>query len=115
MWRECCEFGARPSIASRNGTTSFSRYSELLPFRSPFCQLQGLVLLAHWSRLTLGAANAAVVPAMDDPGMGASPANSENRTARRTESGQGIRAPSLRELAFSHVRLRSPMFARSLS
>src|SRR4029450_9786433 len=54
MWTEWVSvvIPPRPSTAYRNGTTFPSAYAELLPFRSPFCQLHGVVSLAHWSRLT---------------------------------------------------------------
>jgi hypothetical protein len=52
MWMLCVSPVVSPSSERRNGTTFPSEYEELLPLRSPFCQLQGVVSLAHWSRLT---------------------------------------------------------------
>src|SRR5262249_21935862 len=91
MWTECVP-GVNPSIANRNGTTRPSAYAELFPFRSPFCQLHGVVSFAHWSRLTLRASacttgTESVPPSSAGPPAPKNPPNASSTTRAMTLHG----------------------------
>src|SRR5919201_488190 len=93
VWRP----GVSPSMARRNGTTRSSAYCELFPLRSPFCQVQGLTRLAHWSRLTLGpvgAASAGGPCRLGRAASGAAIAAAARSTARRTTPLPALVRPS---------------------
>src|SRR4029450_2275276 len=117
MWTEWVSvvIPPRPSTAYRNGTTAPSAYDELLPLRSPFCQLHGVVSFAHWSRLTLrppadGAALAEpprpTKPENAKPATTNVASSTSRKGARRIRSPPSPQIPSYGEL-FRTLRKKS--------